>query len=141
MQKIITRSAEISLGNDGIVRKKFFNDIDIEVEDGVENLAAVRKLTNDKPYLVLSDGRVNARVSPEARAFSASAEASRNRVAEAMLVNSVATRLTANFYIRFNKPLTPTRIFTDEQKAIEWLKKFRVNEQQDSIMEAIKLMV
>jgi hypothetical protein len=127
MQKIITRSAEISLGNDGIVRKKFFNDIDIDVEDGRENLAAVTQLTGGKPYLVVSDGRVTVTVTPEAREFAASEEASKNRIAEAILVNSVATRLTANFYIRFNKPRTPTRIFTDEQKAIEWLRKFQTD--------------
>lgn len=139
MQKIITRTAEITLGNDGIVRKKFFTDIDIEMEDGIENLAAVKALTEGQPYLVLSDGRVNVRVSPEARAFSASEEASRNRIAEAILINSVAARLTANFYIRFNKPSTPTRIFTDEQKALEWLRKFRVG-QQNTLADTMKML-
>lgn len=140
MQKIITRSAEITLGNDGIVRKKFFNDMDLEAHHGEENLEAVKKLTGGKPYLVISDGRVNVRVSPEARAFAASETACMNRIAEAILVNSVATRLTANFYIKFNKPRTPTRVFTDEQKALEWLKNFPL-EKQDSLTGAMSILV
>lgn len=124
MQKIITRTAEISLAENGIVRKKFFDDLDIELEDSKENLDAVSQLVKGKPYVVLTDGRIHARVSPEARQFSASREASNNRIAEAILVNSVASRLTANFYIRFNKPLTPTRLFNDEQKALAWLHQF-----------------
>lgn len=124
MQKIITRTAEISVDENGIVHKKYFDDIDIELEDSRENLRAVMQLTQGRSYVVLADGRIHARVSAEARQFAASKEASTNRIAEAILVSSVASRLTANFYIKFNKPSTPTRIFNDEAKALAWLHRF-----------------
>jgi len=43
------------------------------------------------------------------------------RQAEAFVVNSLPTRLIANFYMKFNKPPNPTKIFNTVEKAEEWL--------------------
>jgi hypothetical protein len=43
-------------------------------------------------------------------------------VASAFVLNSLATRLTGNFFIRFHKPVNPTRLFNDEKKAFDWLR-------------------
>ena len=42
-------------------------------------------------------------------------------IAQAVLVNSLATRIAGNFYIRFNKPTKPTKIFTNAEDAKSWL--------------------
>ena len=42
----------------------------------------------------------------------------------AVLVDSLATKMLVNFFVRVNKPPTPSRLFTDDAKAIEWLKDF-----------------
>jgi hypothetical protein len=39
----------------------------------------------------------------------------------AFVVKSAANRISAQFYIQFNKPLEATKIFNDEIKAFEWL--------------------
>ena len=41
--------------------------------------------------------------------------------AEAILVNSLGLRILANFYSRFNRPLNPSKVFTNEDEAIEWV--------------------
>jgi hypothetical protein len=44
--------------------------------------------------------------------------------ADAFIINSVAMRFIANFYLNMNKPERPTRMFTEEKDAIAWLKTF-----------------
>ncbi|MEM6522360.1 MAG: hypothetical protein AAGF85_10900 [Bacteroidota bacterium] len=44
--------------------------------------------------------------------------------AAAILVKSPVERMIANSYININKPPKPTRMFTDEKRAIKWLGKF-----------------
>lgn len=31
------------------------------------------------------------------------------------------TRMIANFFVKFNRPQTPTKVFSDYNKAIGWL--------------------
>ncbi|MGZ3885614.1 MAG: DUF7793 family protein [Bacteroidia bacterium] len=45
-------------------------------------------------------------------------------MADALITDSLAMRLIANSYIKFNRPEVPTRMFSDEKKAIEWLHTF-----------------
>lgn len=125
MKKIVTRTAEIVLGDDGIIRKKILDDVDIEEADIIENQQAVLALTGNAPYVIVTDGReANVRISHEARQYVAGPVVSQYRIAEALLIDSMASRITANFYLRVNKPISPTRLFTDEQKALEWLRTF-----------------
>jgi hypothetical protein len=43
----------------------------------------------------------------------------------AMVVDiSPVSKMMANVYLRVAKPKIPTKIFTDEQEGIEWLKLF-----------------
>ncbi|TPE44334.1 DUF7793 family protein [Pontibacter mangrovi] len=45
--------------------------------------------------------------------------------ASAIMVSSPMLRMMANFYIMVNRPKNPTRMFTDEKSAVEWLTQFR----------------
>lgn len=45
--------------------------------------------------------------------------------ASAILVSSPMVKMAANFYIKVNKPKNPTRMFTDRNEAVEWLKQFK----------------
>ncbi len=43
---------------------------------------------------------------------------------EDLYLFSPISSMIGNFFIRISKPLVPTKIFTDEAKAKEWLKQF-----------------
>ncbi|QMU28303.1 DUF7793 family protein [Adhaeribacter radiodurans] len=62
----------------------------------------------------------------EARDFMAN-EGNDLVLASAMVVNSPMLKMMANFYIMVNKPKNPTRLFTDRESALEWLKQFKSN--------------
>ena len=43
------------------------------------------------------------------------------RYADAFIVNSLPMRLLVNFYISFNKPKIPTKMFNNPESAREWI--------------------
>jgi len=43
------------------------------------------------------------------------------RIADAFLVQSLGVRIVANFFIKITRPKIPTKLFTDEKAAINWL--------------------
>jgi hypothetical protein len=60
----------------------------------------------------------------EARDFLAN-EGTEGISANAILVESTGFKMMANFYIMVNKPKSPTRMFTDQESALEWLSQFK----------------
>ena len=45
--------------------------------------------------------------------------------ASAILVSSPMLKMMANFFIQVNKPKNPTRLFTSQESALEWLAHFK----------------
>jgi hypothetical protein len=125
MNKIITRTAEITYdSNSRILRIKILEGSEIEIGDALQNREATKILTKGDRYLILVDGRVNLSVSREARAFAAQTQDDDGAIASAFVITSTANKLVGNFYINVNKPVVPTKIFSTEEKAIEWLQGF-----------------
>jgi hypothetical protein len=63
-------------------------------------------------------------MTPEARATFAEEMKTGFKVQKmAILVNSLAYRILANFFIRFDKPPVPTKLFSSRKEAIVWLLK------------------
>jgi predicted DNA binding protein len=61
-------------------------------------------------------------MTPEARAtFAEEMKTGFKTEKMALYVNSLAYRIMANFFIRFDKPPIPTRLFSNRDKAIDWL--------------------
>lgn len=93
-------------------------------KDDIEYLIklATQKVEVNEHLFVLVDMSLVESISPEARAFAAGEDLASIYDALAIVAASPATRLVANFFIRFHKPPRPTKIFTETEKAVEWLK-------------------
>jgi hypothetical protein len=120
----ITRIGKIFLAEDGIVRVMMFPDVDIRLEDAQEAFAAHLKICQGKRHPLLVDARKLRSFARDARQFFASEEVSRVTLAFALIVDTPVSRVLGNFYLGLNKPQLPTRLFTDEDKALEWLKEY-----------------
>lgn len=72
--------------------------------------------------MVLADIRQAKSVSREARALFG--EAADRYAALALLAGSLPTQVIANFFIGLNRPKVPTQMFTDEAKALTWLRQY-----------------
>lgn len=77
-----------------------------------------------EPYPCLFDITRVKQSTKEARDYLAN-EGNELVSASAILVSSPVLRMMANFYIMVNKPIYPTRMFTNRDSAIEWLSQFK----------------
>ncbi|MGZ4059110.1 MAG: DUF7793 family protein [Bacteroidia bacterium] len=126
MNKVRTSVAEMFIDDDGILRFKMLEGAHITLEKIKEYYEAGNRLAGNKKVLVLIDGQLNYTITDEAKKYSASAEAVQNRIAVAFVTNSVANRLVINLYIKFDKPVVPTKMFSSEAAALKWLKTFYI---------------
>jgi hypothetical protein len=83
------------------------------------------QLSDVVPYCVLITSGHLASISKEAMELSASAEFAETTIAKALMVNSIGHRLVANFYVTVSKPRIRTKVFSDREKALEWLRNVR----------------
>ena len=73
---------------------------------------------------VLIDMTTVSEISKEARDYFANERTASIQRATALLIGSPVSRVIGNFFMGLNKPVSPTRLFTDPQKAIRWLHTF-----------------
>lgn len=123
-QAVETASARIWVTQDGICRIEHFRDADITLEEAKTLIAAQTGLLGNRKVPVLIDANAVNSVEPEARKFFSGEEAARVAAACAFLVGSSVSKIIGNFFIRLNKPPYPSRLFTSEAKALDWLKTF-----------------
>lgn len=104
----------------GIVSIIVKDDHELTVQDVIDHRAIVSGLVNGKLHCVLAITGNNTQATNEARKYAAENRAE-HRIAEAVVVRSVSVRLMGNFYLRFQKPVISTRLFTGQDEAMKWL--------------------
>lgn len=76
-------------------------------------------------YLNLIEAGTRTEIEDDMRMSSASKDENAHTIADALVVKNLSQRIIANFYLRFNKPVKPTRVFSDAENAAFWLMSFR----------------
>ena len=94
----------------------------IDIEQLNEHHREIFKLTNGKPGAVLIRSEPLVTITDEARKETIVAEKAKYIIAQAIIVNNIADKIMGTFYIRYNKPKSPTKLFVNENEAIKWLK-------------------
>ena len=122
MQMLRTAKSKHTLLLDQIIKMEIDEDEIIEVEDMRAMHEVNLTLSKQKPFGVLLNVRKHFVVTKEARELLASPEFFTHHIASAFIVRSLAAKLTGNFFIRFNQPKNPTKLFSAEAQALEWLK-------------------
>lgn len=91
-------------------------------------------LTNGEKYYALIDTSNNIDTTVDARNYYSTSELSKYRYADAFVIKSLAVKLVFNFYIKFNKPTVLTKMFTDRDTAMQWLKKIKAEAKENNSM-------
>lgn len=106
---------------EGLLVARFLEGVEVSEEDARDNLRATVEITGGRRLPVMVDLRVLKSQSAGARAVLAGPEAARVSHAVALLIGSPLSRVIGNFYLRFNRPETPTQLFSSEVAARAWL--------------------
>lgn len=101
-----------------------YDNRDIDVEDAKRIVEAEGKLTGGKAVPILHILDKESLPTNDVREYSASPEAAAYCLAEAYITKTMAHKILGNFYVRFNKPTIPCKMFVDEDMAINWLSTF-----------------
>ena len=116
-----TRSCSLWIDDD-LVIGRFHDGANVCGDDARQNLAVLLELIGSGRAPVLVDLRGVHSQSAEARTVFAGPDAYRVSTAVALLIGSPISRVVGNFYLGFNKPMTPSRLFTDLDEARAWLR-------------------
>lgn len=92
-------------------------DIELTEELVKEGMEIRLKLQKGNPMLALVDSTDMLNMTNDARKFIADFEREHNlNIALAIIANSLLTNMIANFFIKFNKPHAPTKLFKQWKK-------------------------
>jgi hypothetical protein len=106
----------------GMIENVVKPGVSFDVKDALELKEANKKLSNGKPYVVLVTSGEMSTVTKEARELIASEDYKQVTIAKALVISSLGHKIVGNFYLSINKPRIKTQLFSDREKAIEWLK-------------------
>ena len=96
---------------------------EVEKKHLVQLKDVIKAARKEKKMLVYFSPHPMLTMSKEALHYGGSEEAQANTFANAVLTNSIASMLMFNFFMRINKPATPTKSFSKRGDAIAWLLK------------------
>ena len=116
------RKSVITVRKDGIVQIASHENMSIDENDFREGLQFLHKKYKGKKFPVLFIPGENSEVTSEFRKIASSELADQLAIADALVVESLPHRMVGNFYIKFNKPSRPTKVFSNRQEAIKWLR-------------------
>lgn len=122
---VTTTTCKVWLGDDGIVRSVMLPGAEDNRETAKENVSAGIQVSGGKMRPLLLDMSKIKSMDRGARDYYARSDKREgSELAVALLVKSPISRVIGNFFMGLNKPSLPSKLFTDENKALDWLKTF-----------------
>lgn len=121
MQKIELNNVFIELLSPNIIQITIKNNSVIEVEDILAIKKANLELAKGVKYGIITESGSNTTVSEKARTLMATEIIEKDRVATAFVINNLSQRLLGKFYLKINKPNTPTKMFSTLKEALIWI--------------------
>jgi hypothetical protein len=94
----------------------------MDLEGGLESTRISLEMVRGKPLPLLCDLSNVGKMTIECRNHFAGEEHAKSFSRAALLVSSPISKIIGNFFMGLNKPIKPTRLFTDKSKAIKWLR-------------------
>lgn len=104
-----------------IIWKKDYYDFE-EVDFGMKKRA---EIADNNKYPILSDFRKVKSGSRKAKERLAASDGGEGVIAVAILVSSLIHKVMFNFFNSIYKAPAPTMLFTDKDKALEWLEQYK----------------
>ena len=112
----------IKLKSDGIVYVVFKENTMLDIDLQIEMLNIYKEITKDELTPFMFEAEYGVEITKEARDNAIVMEDQTPCKVTAVIVQNIAYALIANFYMKFNKPKRPFKVYNKKEEAIEWLK-------------------
>ena len=120
-----TKTARITLNEEGILIVRINNGTHQSLADAKENLAMAVSESLDKRRPLLVDMRQAQALDADARHHYSGGTLERFTALGLLIEASPLGRMMGNVYLGVARPGIPTRLFTDEARAVDWLRGHR----------------
>ncbi|OIQ36137.1 MAG: hypothetical protein BM555_03275 [Crocinitomix sp. MedPE-SWsnd] len=123
-----TDSAEIYKIASDVLVMRFKTDRLVVLADVKELDTILCEVANGEDVFVIVDALgIQSNMNTEAQKyFSRESTISKSTIATAVLLDNLPIRLTASVFIKFHKPVFPTKMFSKKGSALSWFDKIRI---------------
>lgn len=122
IKKIRTNDYEIQLLDSGIIEINWANEIkEITVDLLMELKSIIFDFGGGKKMPVFISTVNFLSISPDARKYAASKTGQEFTLANAVLIDNLGKNIMFNFFLKINRPTTPTKAFRTREEAFLWL--------------------
>jgi hypothetical protein len=122
------RKIKFRFGSDNILCTDCFPNTIMTLEDGKESTRISAEMVNNIPRPLLCDLTNVVKMTQDCRRHFAGPEHAKTYSKTALIVTSPISKIIGNFFLGLNKPLKPTRLFTNKEEALAWLKEDSSNQ-------------
>ncbi|MCE3295768.1 MAG: hypothetical protein K0R65_1482 [Crocinitomicaceae bacterium] len=121
----ITGIVKVHVYKTGILEVQWYDGLDeIDLKSMQQLMECVRKVGKGEKVCLYMSVNEFVTITMDALSYAASKECEDLTLANAVLVDNLAKKLVFNFYLRVNKPGTPTKTFGTKEEAFDWLISF-----------------
>ena len=117
-----TSKIKFTLRPDNILFTECFPNTVMTLEDGKESTRISAEMVSNIPLPLLCDLTNVVKMTQECRTHFAGEEHAKTFNKCALIVTNPISKIIGNFFLGLNKPLKPTKLFTDMEAGLKWLK-------------------
>lgn len=121
--KIDLGNCTLELLGHGVVELHVNPDNTLQPDDIHRIFDTIHTQLPEAKTLLVTAG-TKATLSPEAREVVSTQEITEQIVADAIVTEHYSHQMSSNFFVRFNQPYRPTKLFKTIEEARDWLKDF-----------------
>ena len=123
--KQTVHNIQLSISNTNIVELDYPTEIDVSLEQAQDIDKIIFDITEGEDiYLIVNMENSFGSLSSETQSFFAQDAPTVSQIkASAIILNNLPVRLLVKFYLNVFKPLYKTKVFSNADKAHQWIKK------------------
>ncbi|MGZ3865725.1 MAG: DUF7793 family protein [Bacteroidia bacterium] len=121
IDKLVLPHTRIELRDDGIIQFFYGDHIEYTMKETEELERAVEKMTGGVTHKSLRIAGKFSNLDVDVMKYLSRGRGTLFTLADSFVLQSLAHKIIANFYLRINKPVLPTRFFNKLEEAEAWL--------------------
>jgi len=110
------------LSEENILYTDCFPNTTMTLEDGKESTRISAEMVKHEARPLLCDLTNVVKMTKECRRHFAGPDHAKTFSKAALIVTSPVSKMIGNFFLGLNKPLKPTRLFTNKEEGLRWLR-------------------
>lgn len=138
IERLKVAHTKVELRDDGIIQFFYGDNITYTMKETEELENAVIKITKGVVHKSLRIAGKFSNIDIEVMKYLSRGKGTLFTLADSFVLHSMAQKLLANFYLKINKPVLPTKFFTEITEADQWLQS--LDKEELKRMHKLKIM-